>query len=233
VTPPISHVKWNKTYRLINSCYPVCDVWEDIISNSNDWQLAYELEAISNPRVRQEIGDVTLIPPKRMVTGSNSWWVTSAFTHIMPQGSRFTDGTYGAYYAAHDFQTALREKAYGFTKQFMKATNEPIQDIDCRTLLGKIDSNLHDIRDRNDWQKCYHDEDYVSSQLLARKLRENNSNGIVYRSVRNEGGECFAAFWPDVITIPSQERHVVLHWDGEKITSYFEIKGESQERISL
>ena len=231
--PPLSHIRWNKTYRLINSCYPPCDVWEDIIGKSDDWQLAYEIEAMSNPRIRQEIGDISLVPPERMLTGPDSWWVVSAFTHVNPQGSRFADGTYGAYYAAHDFQTALKEKAHGFIKQFMSATNEPIADITCRTLVGTINSQLHDIRDIENWPECYHEEDYTYSQRLARALKDNDSNGIVYKSVRKNNGECFVAFWPDVVTIPSQERHVVLHWDGETVTSYFEIKDGNQERMEL
>lgn len=231
--PPLAHIKWNKTYRLINSCYPPCDIWEDIINNSDDWQLAFEIETMSNPRVRQEVGDISLIPPKRMISGPNSWWVVSAFTHVNPHGSRFTDGTYGAYYAAHSFHTALKEKAYGFTRQFMEATNEPIIDITCRTLVGKINKDLHDIRDKEVWKECYHDKDYSCSQRLARELRKKDSNGIVYKSVRDEKGECFAAFWPDVVTIPLQERHVVLHWDGEKVSSYFEIKDDNKKRIEL
>ena len=147
--PPLSRIVWNKTYRLINSCYPPCDVWEDIISDSADWLVAYEIEALSNPRIRQEIGDISLIPPERVVRGPNSWWVISAFTHVNPQRSRFTDGTFGAYYAANNFQTALKEKAYGLTTKFMEATNEHIIDLTCRTLVGKIDCRLHDIRDAN------------------------------------------------------------------------------------
>jgi hypothetical protein len=231
--PPVKRIKWNKTYRIINSCYPPCDVWEDIISDSDDWQLAFELEKMSNPRVRHELGDLSLIPPERVITGSNSWWVISAFTHINPEGDRFTDGTYGAYYAANNFLTSLKEKAYGLTKKFMSATSEPIIDITCRTLVGKIDKELHDIRCKDNWRTCYHEKDYSHSQRLASELRRNQSNGIVYKSIRDAEGECFAAFWPDVVTIPSQERHVVLHWDGKKVTSYCEVKEGSEERVML
>lgn len=231
--PPLSDVRWNKTYRLINSCFPPCDIWEDIIEDPEDWEMAYEIEAMSNPRIRQEIGDIALIPPERMLTGRDSWWVVSAFTHVSPHGSRFADSTYGAYYAAHDFQTALKEKAHGCLKQFMSATNEPVTDITCRTLVGRIHKELHDIRDKERWRSCYHEEDYTESQKLARILRDNDSNGIVYQSVRHKGGECFAAFWPDVVSIPLQERHVMLHWDGKRISSYIEITDQPLQRVAL
>ncbi len=231
--PPLSHIKWNKTYRLINSCYPSCDIWEDIISNSEDWQIAFEIEAMANDRVRQEIGNISLVPKERMVTGANSWWVISAFTKINPNGSRFCDGTYGAYYAGKTFITALKEKAFGVTTEFMAATNEDIIDLTYRVLVGKIDSKLHDIRDVDQWKQCYLKNNYKHSQKLGRDLRENESEGIIYKSVRNEGGECFAVFWPDVVSIPIQERHVVLHWDRERISSYFVVGEDKAKRRQL
>jgi RES domain-containing protein len=229
--PPISTVKWKETYRLVNSCYPPCDIWEDIISQSDDWQIAFELEAMSNPRVRQEIGDISIIPKDKMITGKNSWWVISAFTHT--KAGRFNNDHFGAYYAANNFLTALKEKAYGLTKQFMEATNEPIADITCRVFLGKIDSKLHDIRDVDSWKNCYTENDYTHSQELATILRGIESNGIVYKSVRDSGGECIAAFWPDIVSIPIQERHTVLHWNGKDISSYFEVREKNHNRISL
>lgn len=231
--PIVSRIKWDKTYRLINSCYPPCDVWEDVISQSEDWALAYEIEALSNPRVRQEIGDIQLIPPERMIGGVNSWWVISAFTYPNPMGSRFTDGTFGAYYAADNIATAIKEKSFGLTKQFMEATNEAIIDITCRVFLGKIDADLHDIRQDDQWRDCYLKDDYTYSQRLAITLRDQDSNGIVYQSVRDESGECIAAFWPDVVSIPTQERHIVLHWDGSTVSSYYEIKEKNRQRIAL
>ncbi|ADM10816.1 hypothetical protein PB2503_00245 [Parvularcula bermudensis HTCC2503] len=48
-------------------------------------------------------------------------------------------------------------------------------------------------------------------------MREREEDGIVYPSVRNPGGECFAAFWPDVMGVPVQARHFGYHWDGERI----------------
>lgn len=234
MTPPTSHVKWQKTYRLLNSCYPPCDVWEDIISSGEDWALAFEIEQMTNPRARQELGEIHLIPPDRMLTGPNSWYVISAFCHFSENGSRFADGTFGAYYAANDFTTAVKEKAYGFTQQFLSATEEPIIDIKCRTLVGKIDALLHDIRFGNEWNNYYLTDDYTHSQKLAKQLRTQNSNGIVYQSVRNQGGECFAAFWPDVVSIPTQERHIIYHWNGKQITDYSEIRHDTNaERVSI
>lgn len=231
--PGLSRVNWDKTYRLVNSCYPPCNVWEDIISNPEDWEMAYKIECLTNPRVRNEIGQIHLIPKERMIMQTNSWWVTSAFTHINPEGGRFNTVHFGVYYAANQFMTALKEKAFGLTRQFLSDSAEPAIETTCRVFLGKIDANLHDVRDQKEWLDCYYDADYTQSQKLAVALRDQDSDGIVYKSVRDPKGDCFGAFWPDVVSIPTQERHVVLHWDGEKVNSYYEIRDQGEKWLSL
>ncbi|MAK62452.1 MAG: hypothetical protein CMK09_15895, partial [Ponticaulis sp.] len=51
----------------------------------------------------------------------------------------------------------------------------------------------------------------------ARSLRASGSNGVVYPSVRDPGGSCLAAFWPDAIGIPVQGPHLAFHFDGAAI----------------
>jgi hypothetical protein len=58
-------------------------------------------------------------------------------------------------------------------------------------------------------------------------LREAGSNGLVYPSVRHEGGACAAVFWPDVVGIPMQERHLQYEWDGKRFTRYFDYSLEA------
>ena len=35
-------------------------------------------------------------------------------------------------------------------------------------------------------------------------------------------GHAFGAFWPDVVTIPIQARHLQYHWNGERASRWFE-----------
>jgi hypothetical protein len=53
--------------------------------------------------------------------------------------------------------------------------------------------------------ECWH---YEASRALARTLRDSGSNDLTYPSVRDADGRCIAAFWPDVVGIPIQERHL-------------------------
>ncbi|WP_331461816.1 MULTISPECIES: RES family NAD+ phosphorylase [unclassified Pseudoalteromonas] len=44
----------------------------------------------------------------------------------------------------------------------------------------------------------------------------NDSNGLLYKSVRDDGRECVAAFKPKAVTIPIQSGHYKYIWSGKK-----------------
>ena len=57
---------------------------------------------------------------------------------------------------------------------------------------------------------------------FGRRLRAQGSNGIVYPSVRRAGGQCVGAFRPKAVGLPIQGRHLQYHWDGTRISRYFD-----------
>ena len=52
--------------------------------------------------------------------------------------------------------------------------------------------------------------------------RSEGSDGVVYPSVRHAPGHCVAAFWPDAVGVPVQERHLQYEWNGAAMTRYFD-----------
>lgn len=212
---PISIVKWPKSYRLIPSKYPPIDLFDDIAA-PEDWEDLARAESRTNPRIYEEIGDISLIPKERRISGAGAGWVISAFTHVSKaRPTRFTDGSYGVYYCSKDFETALYETVF-HQSIFLSATKQEAGWITVmRELIAKIDNEFHDIRD-NGYQDELNPDNYEKSHMLAKNLRSANSNGIVFPSVRKQEGECLAAFWPDVVSIPTQGSHWQYHWDGKK-----------------
>ena len=75
-----------------------------------------------------------------------------------------------------------------------------------RELVGRIDAVLDDLRG-GDFSALSHRDDYSASQAFAREVRAAGRDGIVDPSVRHAGGECFAAFYPNVMEVPVQGRH--------------------------
>lgn len=215
MTSPKSRVTWGRYYRLINSAYPPIDLFEDI-ADPADWLLLAAAEGKTNPRIAATIGSLDLVPAGRRVGGPGASYLMAPFTHVSPdhQG-RFHDGTFGVFYGADGFETALFETIH-HTQKFCAATREaPGWIADKRELVGQIDAMLTDIR--SDHATLLEPDNYVVPQAFAVAEKAAGSDGIVYPSVRNAGGTCFAAFYPDVMAAPIQGRHLSYHWDGTGI----------------
>ena len=146
----------------------------------------------------------------------------AAFTHRNPDGSRFSDGTFGVFYASGDLETAIAETMY-HRERFMRATSERRMELDMRVYLVDLVGNLHDLRDqRAAHPLVYRPDSYSVSQNVARDLLGSGSNGIVYDSVRHDGGECAAVFRPRLLSNCRQERHLCYVWNGERIETIYE-----------
>ena len=215
--PPRRRVRWTKSYRVVNSRFPPIDVFERI-ADPEDWESLIELEMLTNPRVRQAVGEISLVPVEERVSGPGATWVMAPFTHI-GWPSRFSDGSWGAYYCARSLLTAVYEKAY-HVGVFFSQTQEPLgTGMEVRALVATVDARFHDVRGA--FRKAHDPNDYSASQALARSVREVGSNGIVYDSVRHEGGACLAAFRPKAVHLPISGPNLRFHFDGARVDRWF------------
>ena len=216
-------VNWPKAWRIIASRYPPINLFERVTDNPEVWEALIELEQLTNPRLRDEVGEISLVPPERRVAGANASWVMAAFTHVNKKGSRFSDGTFGVYYAAQALETAIRETVYHFAL-FALDSRDPPRREDMRVLLGSMNREVDDVHALDDPLKTQvlDRNSYAVSQAFAVTQRTNGSDGLLYPSVRHSGGRCVAMFWPDTVAPPTQERHLQYEWDGARVTRYFD-----------
>ncbi len=223
----VTRLRWREAWRIIASRYPPIALFERVSENPAVWDVLTDLEQATNPRLRDEAGEIALVPPERRVSGPNASWVMAPFTHVNRSGSRFSDGSYGVYYAARTLLTAIRETGYHFAR-FAADSNDPPRREDMRVLLGSVSATLHDVAklDEKPKQRILNPQSYAHSRPFAASLRDNGSDGIVYPSVRDDGGACIAAFWPDVVGLPMQERHLQYEWDGKRFSRWFDYKEE-------
>ena len=220
--PEISKVIWNPCYRLIPSHFPPISVY-DRVANPADLDAVFAVENLTNPRLRQEAGDISIVPPEDRVSGPGATPIMAAFAHLNPEGSRFSDGSYGVYYAGRMIDTAIVETRY-HRARFLAMTREDPIEIDMRAYLADLEGALHDIRGRADLSDVYDRDSYVAGQTLARALKAINSYGIAYDSVRHAGGECGAVFRPPALSNCIQGPHFCYVWNGEQITTVYEKK---------
>src|SRR3546814_12890259 len=52
------------------------------VTDPDDLEAVFDLEAMTNPRLRDEVGDVRLVPPDDRVAGPGTSFVMAAFTHL-------------------------------------------------------------------------------------------------------------------------------------------------------
>jgi RES domain-containing protein len=220
---PARLVDWPQAWRIIASRYPPIDLFERLSPDPAVWEVLTALEQATNPRVRDAIGEISLVPPERRVSGPGASLVMAAFTHLNPKGSRFSDGGFGVYYAARALDTAIAETVHHFGRFAAEAGDPPRREA-MRVLVGTVRRRLDDVAALPEPARSglLDPDSYAESQPFGRTRRESGSDGLVYPSVRHPGGDCVAAFWPDVAGIPVQERHLLYAWDGRRVSRFFD-----------
>lgn len=210
-----------KTHRLIPSRYPPIALFDWAETAEELEQLAL-LEGLTNDRLQNEYGDIKLVAKEDWVGGNGSTPLMAAFTH--PGQSRFSDGSFGVYYAGDSLTTAIAETKF-HRELFLNASHEPPCRIQMREYTGFIKKELVHI-DKDNYLSLLNPDitSYSESQKFGSQLKQQNEWGLCYPSVRKQNALCFAIFRPSALTIPIQGCHLDYIWDGESISEIKESK---------
>ena len=186
------------------------------------------LRARTDPFLRDSLQPALSLPAKDRVYGPGAVYVMGPFAYPSPDGTRFgppslAGDSFGVYYAARDEATAIAEVKH-HRVAFLAAVRAPAQDLDFEVLKAAVKgTHFYDLRDRQrDFPDVYSPTDYSASQRLGVQLRARDADGIVYDSVRREGGECVAVFRPRCIGTCKSVKQVIFRWDGEAISAVLE-----------
>jgi RES domain len=213
--PPLGELSWKDTCRLVPSLYPSRGVL-DAVAAPEDLAAVLELESWTNDRVSAELGVLHRIPPEEWVYGrAMSSVIMAAFCHPRVDGGRFNSAERGAWYAADSLDAAHAEVVYHRSLELEEIGVRETR-LQMRLYLADFHAIFHDVRAEAPENAAYHDPvGYEASQSLARRLLEEGSNGVVYRSVRYAGGECLACFRPALVGNVRMRAHFEYHWRSE------------------
>jgi hypothetical protein len=147
----------------------------------------------------------------------------AAFTHLNPQGSRFSDGSYGVFYCGRSRDTAIAETRY-HSGLFLAATKEPPMRQQMRLYTVYAQGDVADVRTWPQRNPALLDPlDYSAGQALGRAVRNAGGAGVVYPSVRDPGGECLAAFRTTLLRDCHHAAYLEYNWNGTAIDAVFEL----------
>lgn len=204
-----------RAYRLINSKFPPIALFEDV-ANAEDFEVLYQVQALTNPRILNEVGRLELIPRSEIpfgITGCS--YATAPFTHVNQDGSRFSDGRFGVLYVADDMDTAVAEVSHHQTRYWSKVSGLRFE----RFVFRGLSCNFTDVGMRdatgvavND--PIYNPDDYTSAQMLGREAKGAACTGLRYNSVRAPGHICWALLTPRLVTSIVQTTHFEMVWNG-------------------
>jgi hypothetical protein len=218
---PVRPVFWRPSYRIIPSRFPTVHLF-DRVADPADLEAVFAVEALTNDRLREEVGEIRLVAPADRVSGPGTSPIMAAFTRLNPLGSRFSDGSYGVYYCAHRLETAIAETVH-HRSRFLAATAEPPMEIDMRVLLANLRAELHELRGLGrSLPEVYDPGSYAAGQALGRRLRGQGAWGVAYDSVRHRRGECAAVFRPRALGPARTGMHLCYVWDGSAIVQVYE-----------
>lgn len=215
--PPVSLVRQFDTHRLVPSLHLQggASVLGEIADDEGDLLAVMELDGATNDRL---LGEQRLLPgigPEELVFGVPcADVINAAFCHAHPLGGRFNGPDRGAWYAAFDIATSQAE--VGFHKTVQLAEIGRFDDtVTYDDYQADFSAYFHDLRGaRVSLRRCLSPRSYVSSQAVAETLLEQGSLGVIYPSVRHQGGTCVSCFRPALVMNVRRGRTYRFTWAG-------------------
>ncbi len=212
-----------QAYRLVNSKFPPIALFDDV-ADADEFEVLYQIQELTNPRLKNELGRLELIPRREIPFGiPGCSYAIAPFTHVNPAGSRFSDGSFGVLYLADTLETALAEVRH---HQSLYWSNVPSLNYERFVFRGLscsfMDKGMRDATTIAITDPIYNPDDYSHSRLLGTLIKKTRCPGIRYHSVRMPGSYCWALMTPKVVLSVIQTAHYEMVWNGQ-LTSVSEI----------
>ncbi|ART62742.1 RES family NAD+ phosphorylase [Kushneria marisflavi] len=202
-------------YRLIPSKFPPIALFDDVAS-IDEFEVLHELQALTNPRLQAEIGNLALIDTDEIPFGIRGCsYATAPFTHVNLTGSRFSRGRFGVLYIADEMATAIAEVSHHQTAYWRKVPELGYERFVLRGLHCRFDqSGMADALMLASTHAIYAPDDYTASRALGDEIHAHGLPGLRYRSARSPGNLCWGLMTPRPVRDIVQTEHYEMVWNG-------------------
>ena len=203
--------------RLINSKFPTINLFDDV-AEPEEFDALYAIQSITNLRCKNDNGTLTSLPKEKIpedIEGLH--YACAPFTHFNPDGSRFSNGSFGVMYLADSAETAMAQVCFHQLRQWQNIEGLQFDSVVLRQLDVTFSADLIDLtQDTN--SPFYDSDNYIEAQSLGFNLYHLGHEGVQFESVRRKGHTCWALLTPKRIEKIVQSNHYELIFDGEKIS---------------
>jgi len=199
--PKTTYIRQDDTHRLIPARYSDQSVLSRLSRSNKELAELFELDGVTNDRL---LGEANLLPGisvHELLFGVDyAHIVNAAFTHAHPKGSRFNGPDRGAWYASFELETSEDEVVFHKQHELGEINWTEPETFTFDDYLADFRADFHDIRGDKRFSDCIDPERHTRSQRMGRELLAAGSAGILYPSVRNNGGTCIVCFRPALVT---------------------------------
>jgi RES domain-containing protein len=143
-------------------------------------------------------------------------FVNAAFAYWKPRESNRFNATRGAWYAALEVETCIREVAYHMA-EFLARSSELKGAVEYAEMFASMAGEFVDLR-QTSGHPCLDPDPavgYPIGNAIADAARAQGLNGVIYPSVRRPEGTCIVALRPHAVQSVAPGAIYRLEWSGD------------------
>jgi hypothetical protein len=177
----------------------------------------FEIEGATSTRLLAQDRGIENMNAEEFIFGiPHAKFINAAFAYSKPRElNRYNGAGRGAWYAALDVETSVREVVFHMT-EFLWRIRKYEATVEYIEMYASMAGTFIDLRQVPDHLSLHPDPSigYPKGNALADAVRAAGHNGIIYLSVRHPGGTCFAALWPHAVQSVAQGDIHQIVWSG-------------------
>ncbi|MDQ0422949.1 hypothetical protein J2045_003999 [Peteryoungia aggregata LMG 23059] len=213
----VSTLAYPRTVRLVSTARLRAPVLAPLADTAREFAELAEIEAATSSRMQAQKTGISGLEARELVYDvPHAHFINASFAYARPrEPNRFNGETRGAWYAALAVETCLAEITFHMT-DFVARTGVYEAVAEYAEMFCSVSGEFLDLRPAPAHVALSPDKavGYPQGNHLALEARRAGLNGIVYPSVRHEGGTCFAILRPAAVQSVRQGDVWRLSWKG-------------------
>jgi len=214
---PVATLAEPKTVRLVSTARLRPPVLAGLADTEDELAELAEIEAATSSRMQAQATGISGLAANELVYDvPHAHFINASFAYAKPrEPNRFNGDRRGAWYAALSVETCLAEITFHMT-DFLARTGRFEAVADYAEMFCSVSGEFLDLRPVPGHPALSTDKaiGYPEGNRLAVEARQAGLNGIIYPSVRQQGGTCFAILRPAAVQSVRQGDVWRLTWKG-------------------